>query len=76
MDFYGSGESSEEEHQKTDYDVVDDSDAPVDESLHKRSWISGLAYSNGGLYESEHRNEEEDLTTEFAVDNYLSARIV
>ena len=72
----GSGHSNEKEHLKTDYAVVNDSDAPVDESPHKRAWIYALADYNGGLDGSEHSNEEEDLTTEFAVDNYLSARIV
>ena len=47
LDFDGSGDSNKEEHQKTDYAVVDYSDAPVDKSPHKRAWISGLADYNG-----------------------------
>ena len=35
LDFGESGYINEEEHQKTDYAVVDDSDVPVDKSPHK-----------------------------------------
>ena len=73
LDFDVSGDSNEEEHQKTDYAVVDNSDAPVDESLHKRAQISGLDNYNGGLDGSEHSNEEGDQTIEFAVDNYCES---
>ena len=69
----GSGHSNEEEHLKTDYTVVDDSDAPVDESPHRWAWFSNLADYNGGLDGSEHSNEEEYQTTDFAVENYCDA---
>ena len=52
---------------------MDDFDAPVDKSTHKRAWIYALSDSNGGLYGSEHSNEEEDQTIEFDVDNYCDA---
>ena len=58
---------------KTDYYVVNDSDASVEEGNHKRAQISDLANSNGGLYGSEHINEEVDQTTEFDVENYCDA---
>ena len=70
LDFGGSGDSNEEEHQKTDHAVANDSDAPVEESPNKRVCIYGLVNSNGFLYGSEHSNEEEDKTIEFDVDNY------
>ena len=73
MDFYESGHSNEEEHKKTDYAIVDDSDAPVDESPHKRVWIYGLADYNGVWYGSEHSNEEEYQTIEFGVENDCDA---
>ena len=57
MDLDGSGHSNEEENLKTDYADVDDSDSPVEESPQKQARISALAYSNGGLYGSQHRNE-------------------
>ena len=47
LDFDESDHSNDEEHQKNDYAIVDDSDKPVDESPHKRVWISCLADSNG-----------------------------
>ena len=69
----GIGQINEEEDFKNDCSVFDDFYAPVDGSLHKRSCISDLAYSNGGLERSEHSNEEEDQTTEFDVENYCGA---
>ena len=73
MNFNGSGDSNEEEYQKSDYAVVNDYDATVDESSHRRARISGLENSNGGWYGSEHSNEEEDQTIEFSVENYCDA---
>ena len=70
---YVIGHSNEEEHQKSDYTVVDDYSIPVDEIPHKWSQIYYLANSNGGLDGSEPSNEAEDQTTEFSVENYFDA---
>ena len=69
----GSVHSNEEEHLKTNYAAVDDSDAPVDKSPHKRGRVSALSNSNGFLDGSEHSIEEENQITEFAVENYCDA---
>ena len=58
LGFDGSGDSNQEEHQKTDYDVVDYYDATVDEIPHKRAHIYGLSSYNGGLDVIEHSNKE------------------
>ena len=62
-----SGHSNAEEHQKTDYDVVADSDETVDDIPHKKSQVYNLVGSDGCLYGSEQSNEEKYQTTEFAV---------
>ena len=64
----GSGHINEEKHKKI-YDVVNDSDAPVEKSRHKWAHISALANSNGNLDRSEYINEEEYQSTEFAAEN-------
>ena len=58
---------------QTDYYVLGDSDAPVDEIPHKRAWVSDLADSNEGLDGIEHINEEEDHTTDFVVETFCDA---
>ena len=70
MDLGVIGHSNEEEHLKTDYAVVGDSDALVDKSPHKWAWIYALVDSNRGLDGSEHINEGEDQTTDFELENY------
>ena len=59
----GNGHSNEEEHLKTDYAVVGDSNAPVYESPSKRVRIYALANSKGALDGSEHSYEEDFQTT-------------
>ena len=75
LDLDESCHINEEEHLKTDCAVVNDSDAPVDESPDKRAWVSPLDDYNGGLYGSENSNKEEDQTPEFDVDNCCDAYI-